>query len=179
VLALSAGLAVAGAPAGVWFGRSGAMIVLPPAATRIDVALGPEGPTLHVARTVGSRLEVSATSSARDPFGLGVKVVLIENLVPLLIAGTAEWDRIGVESTLFFGPVRVDGGRVWGAGACRWASVSLSARPYLSMFFGLVVAADAEPFVGARVIPAGRALWEIGLSARRDGIRVSVGGGLW
>lgn len=131
-------------------------------------------------RGVTRRVEVSASSSVTDLFDLGVKLVLIEDLVPLFVAATLSTDGVGVVSTLFFGPVRIDWGRTWGDGACRWASAYLSARPNLSMFVGVEeIEAVAGPFVGVRVFPSGHGLWEIGVSVCRDAIRLSVGGAFW
>lgn len=174
------GLAATGAPSGAWFGRSSAMILLPPGGTWIGLACGPSGTTAQVARGVTPRIEVSASSSSADLFHLAVKVVLVKNLVPLFVAATLGAEGIGVVSTLFFGPARLDWGRTWGQGACRWGSVHLSARPRLSMFFGAEVTKTVvEPFAGVRSFPSGHGLWEIGISVRRDGIRLSAGGAPW
>ncbi len=174
------GLAAAGAPPGAWFGRSSAMILLPPGGTRIDIACGPFGTTAQLARGVTRRIEVSASSSSTDLFDLGVKVVLVKDLAPLFVAAILGTDGIGVVSTLFFGPVRIDWGRMWGEGACRWGSAYLSARPRLSMFAGVEASETVvEPFAGVRIFPSGHGLWEIGVSVRRDGIRLSAGGALW
>jgi hypothetical protein len=174
------GLAATGAPPGAWFGRSSAMILLPPGGTWSGLACGPFGTTAQVARGVTPRIEVSALSSSADLFHLGVKVVLVEDLVPLFVAATLGTEGIGIVSTLFFGPVRLDWGRTWGEGACRWGSAQLSARPRLSMFVGVEVTETVvEPFTGVRIFPSGHGLWEIGVSVRRDGIRLSTGGALW
>jgi hypothetical protein len=156
------------------------MILLPPGGTRIDVACGPFGAMAQVVRGVTRRIEVSASSSCADPCDLDIKVVLVKDLVPLFVAATLGTDGIGVVSTLFFGPVRIDWGRTWGTGACRWGSVHLSARPRLSMFIGVeATETAAEPFAGVRIFPSGHGLWEIEGSVRGDGFRLSVGGALW
>ena len=156
------------------------MILLPPGATRIDVACGPIETTAWVQRTLTPRIEATATSCPSDLFDLSVKIVLLKNLVPLFVAATLGTDGIGVVSTLFFGPVQVDWGRLWGQGARRWGSVQLSARPRLSMFVGLDAFGTAvEPFAGVRIFPSGHGLWEIDVSVRPDGIRLSAGGVLW
>ena len=174
------GLAAAGAPPGAWFGRSSAMILLPPGGTRIDIACGPSKTAAQVARGLTRRIEVSASLSSADLFDLGAKVVLVKDLAPLFVAATLAADGIGVVSTLFLGPIRIDWGRMWGEGACRWGSAYLSARPRLSMFVGLKTTETiAEPFAGVRIFPSGHGLWEIGASVRRDGIRLSAGGALW
>jgi hypothetical protein len=174
------GLAVAGAPPEAWFGRSSAMILLPPGATRIDAGCGPLGPTARVERIVTPRIGVAASTGTVEPFGLGVKVVLVEELVPLFVAATLGTDGIGVVSTLFFGPVRIDGGRTWGEAADRWGSVQLAANPHLSMLVGVERRGDrVGPYAGVRLFPGGHGLWEIGVSVRFDGIRLSVGGASW
>jgi hypothetical protein len=156
------------------------MILLPSGGTRIDVAYGPFGMVAQVARCVTRRIEVTALSSFADPFDLDVKVVLLKDFVPLFVSATLGTDGIGVVSTLFFGPVRIDWGRTWGKGACRWGSAYLSARPRLSMFIGVeATETAAEPFAGVRIFPSGHGLWEIGVSIRQDGFRLSAGGALW
>jgi hypothetical protein len=161
------GLAVAGAPPEAWFGRSSAMILLQPGATRVE-------------RIVTPRIGVAASTGTVEPFGLGVKVVLVEELVPLFVAATLGTDGIGVVSTLFFGPVRIDGGRTWGEAADRWGSVQLAANPHLSMLVGVERRGDrVGPYAGVRLFPGGHGLWEIGVSVRFDGIRLSVGGASW
>jgi hypothetical protein len=171
------GLTAAGSPPGASFGRSSAMILLPPRGTRIDIMSGPFGTAARVERVVTSRIEAAVSSRPGDLFDLAVKIVLVKDLVPLFVAMTLATDGIGVLSTLFFGPVQIDWGRAWGVETCRWASVQLSARSRLSMFVG--VDADktpVEPFAGVRVFPGGHGLWEIGISVGRDGIRLSAGG---
>ncbi len=156
------------------------MILLPPGATRVDLTCGPLGTAACVKRDVTSRIEVSAAWCSSDLFDLGVKAVVVEDLVPLFVAATLGTDGIGVVSTLFFGPVRIDWGRTWGEGACRWGSVQLSARPQFSLFVGVeATETTAEPFAGVRIFPSGDGLWEIGASVRPDGIRLSVGGASW
>ena len=156
------------------------MILLPAGGTQIDIACGPSGTTAQVARSVTWRIEALASSSSADLFDLCLKVVLAEDLAPLFVAASLGTDGIGIVSTLFFGPVRIDWGRTWGEGACRWGSAYLSAQPKLSMFFGVEATETAvEPFAGVRIFSSGRGLWEIGVSARRDGIRLSAGGALW
>ena len=175
-------LAVAGGPSEAWFGRSTAMILLPPEATRFDVACGPLGPTARVERIVAQRIGVAASAGTSEPFSLDVEVVLVETLVPLFVAATLGTDGIGVVSTLFFGPVRIDWGRTWGKASGRWGSVQLAANPFFSMLVGVERKRSGdrvEPYAGARVFPSGHGLWEIGLSVRSDGIRLSVGGALW
>ena len=173
------GLATAGAPRGAWFGRSSAMILFPPGRTRIDVSCDLLGTTAQVQRVVTPRIEVAASACPSDLFDLDVKVALVDDLVPLFVAATLATDGIGVVSTLFFGPVRIDWGRMWGEGACRWGSVQLAARPRLSMFVGVEGRETVvEPFAGVRIFPSGHRLWEIGVSVRRDGIRLSAGGAL-
>lgn len=181
LLLCCAGLAVAGASPEAWFGRSSAMILLPPGATRVDAACGPLGSTARVERIVTPRIGVAASTGTSEPFGLGVKVVLIEKLVPLFVAATLGTDDgIGVVSTLFFGPVRIDWGRTWGEAPDRWGSVQLAANPFLSMLVGVERCGNRfEPFGGVRVFPSGHGLWEIGVSVRSDGIRFSVGGASW
>ena len=180
LLLCCAGLAVGGASSEAWFGRSSAMILLPPEATRIDVACGPLGSTARVERTVTPRIGVAASGGTSEPFGLGVKVVLVERLVPLFVAATLGTDGIGVVSTLFFGPIRIDGSRTWGKAPERWGSVQLAANPHLSILVGVERCEDRfEPFAGVRVFPSGHGLWEIGISVRSDGIRLSVGGVSW
>jgi hypothetical protein len=174
------GFAVAGASSEAWSGRSSAMILLPPEATRIDVAYGPLGLTARVERIVTPRIGVAASTGTSEPFVLGVKVVLVEKLLPLFIAATLGTDGIGVVSTLFFGPVRIDWGRTWGKAPDRWGSVQLAANPRLSMLVGVERCGNRfEPYAGVRVFPGGHGLWEIGISVRSDGIRLSVGGASW
>ena len=180
LLVCLAGLAATGAPPGVWLERSSAMIVLPPGGTRLDVACCLLGTTARVARGVARRIQVSASSSSADLFDLRVKVVLVEDLPPLFVAATLGTDGIGVVSTLFFGPVRIDWGRTWGEGACRWGSAHLSAGPRLSMFVGVEATETVVgPFAGVRVFPGEHGLWEIGASVGRGAIRLSVGGMSW
>jgi hypothetical protein len=156
------------------------MILPPPGGTRIDVAIGPLGTIARVGRVLTPRIEAAASSCSSDLFDLTVKIVVVKGLVPLFVATTLGTDGIGVLSTLFFGPVRIDWGRTWGKEARRWGSVQLSARPRLSMFVGVdAVETSVEPFAGVRVFPEGHGLWEIGISVRRDGIRLSAGGALW
>lgn len=115
-----------------------------------------------------------------EPFGFGVKAVLVKKLVPLFVAVTLGTDGIGIVSTLFFGPVQIDWGRTWGETPRRWGTVQLSARPHLSMLFGVERSGNRfEPFLGVRVFPSGHGLWEIGVSGRPAGIRLSVGGASW
>jgi len=156
------------------------MIFLPPEATRIAVASGPLGPTARVERIVTPRIGFAASAGTSEPFGLGVKVVLVEKLAPLFVAATLGTDGIGIVSTLFFGPVRIEGSRTWGEASDRWGSVQLTANPYLSMLVGVERCGNRfEPYAGVRVFPGGHGLWEIGVSVRSDGIRLSVGGASW
>ena len=174
------GLTAVASPPEAWFGRSSAMILLPPGGTRIDVAYVPSGTAIRVGRAVMPRVEVAASSCPSDAFDLAVKIALARDLAPLFVAATLGTDGIGVVSTLFFGPVRIDWGRAWGERASRWGSVQLSARPRLSMFVGVDAAkTPVDPFVGVRVFPGGHGLWEIGISMWRDGPRLSIGGALW
>jgi len=156
------------------------MLLYPPGAMRIDASWSPNGPATRVARTVSPRIGIAATSSSASPFDLEAKIVVIEQLVPLFVAGTLGTEGIGILATLFFGPVRIDGERVWGRAARRWGSVQLSTGPLLSMLAGVEERENAiEPFAGVRLFPSGHGLWEIGVSVRRDGIGLSVGGALW
>ena len=170
-------LATAANPSGVWFGRATAMILLPAGSTRFDAASGPSGPSARVERIVTPRIGVSASVDLTGPFGLEAKVVLVENLVPLFLAATVGTDGIGVLSTLFFGPVRIDWGRTWGRTPSRWGTAQLSASPHLSMLFGVERSENRfGAFLGLRLFPRGHGLWEIGLSAGLSGVRLSVGG---
>ena len=153
------------------------MVLLPPGATRFDVACGPSGTMACVERVVTPRIEVSAATDVNEPFGLEAKVVLVDALVPLFLAATLGTDGIGVLSTLFFGPVQIDWGRTWGEAPSRWGTAQLSAGPHLSMLFGVERTTDRlEAFFGLRVFPGGHGLWEIGFSGGSAGIRLSVGG---
>ena len=106
--------------------------------------------------------------------------MIVRQLVPLFIAATVGTDGIGVLSTLFFGPVRIDWGRTWGETSSRWGSAQLSARPHLSMLVGVERnSGRVAPFLGLRIFPSGHGLWEIGFSVRPDGIRLSAGGVWW
>lgn len=174
------GLASVGAAPGTWFGRSNAMILLPPGATRIDVVCGPLGPTGRVNRVLSPRIEIAGWVEASRPFALEVKAILVRRLVPLFVAVTAGTDGIDILSTLFFGPVQIDWGRSWGDTPSQWGSAQLSARSYLSMFVGVERSGSRfEPFLGVRMFPKRHGLWEIGLSVRSDGIRLSAGGAWW
>ncbi len=156
------------------------MILLPPEATRIDVAFGPRGSTARVERIATPRIGIIASAGTSEPFGFGAKVVLVKKLVPLFVAATLGTDGIGVVSTLFFGPVRIDWGRTWGKAPDRWGCVQLAANPHLSMLVGVEQSGSRfEPFAGVRVFPSGHGLWEIGISVRFDGIRLSAGGIAW
>ncbi len=175
-----AGLAAAGASPEVWFGRSSAMILLPPGATRIDVTCGPLGLTGCVERIVTPRIGGAVAVGTNVPFGLGVKVVLVKNLVPLFVTATLGTEGVDFVSTLFFGPVRIDWGRTWGKAPARWGSVQLDANPHLSLLVGVERCGNrVGPFAGVRVFPSGHGLWEIGVSVRSDGIRLSVGRSSW
>jgi len=174
------GLAASAAPPGAWFGRSSAMILAPPGATRLDAAWEKGSGSARLVRIVTPRLEVGASWSARGVFGFGGKLVVVEAIVPLIVAATLGTEGIGVVSTLFFGPVRVDWGRAWGEAACRWATVQLSARPEISMLLGVDAGRRRpEPFAGVRLFPAGHGLWELDLAVWRGGIRLAAAGVSW
>ncbi len=169
-------LAAAAAPV-AWFGWAGAMIGPPQGGTRLDLSWAANGIEARVVRTVVPRIEIEGSAASRGAFGLRAKIVLVEDFVPLLVAATVGTDGIGFVSTLFFGPVRIDGSRIWGDTPVRWATVQLSARPRLSFVLGVDgSSATVEPFVGVRVFPSGHGLWEIGAAVCRSGVRLSVGG---
>ena len=173
-------LAAAAAPPAAWFGRSSAMILAPPGAIRMDVSWDGAGGAVSVTTTLMPRIEVSVSSSSAVRFGLETRLVLVEDLVPFLFAATVSTKGVGVIATLFFGQVRIDAGRMWGRDASRWGTAQLSARPELSMLFGVDERdGRVEPFVGARIFPGGHALWEIDLTIGRTGLRVSLSAVAW
>ncbi len=154
--------------------------MLPSGATRVDVVCSPSGPSVHVRRAVMPWLEADVAVCTADLFRFGIQAVLVTELAPLVVSAMLRTDGIGMISTLFMGPVRIDWGRSWGTQTYRWGSIQLSAGPRLSMLVGIdASAADVEPFVGMRVFPGEHALAEIGISIRRNVVRVSVGGVLW
>ena len=174
------GLVVAAAPPAAWFGRSSAMVVAPPGAILMDVSLDGALGAAAAAMVVTPRIEIGAWASSAVPFGLEARLVLVEDLVPFLFAATVGTEGVGVIATLFFGPVRIDAGRTWGRSASRWGTAQLSARPELSMLFGVDERAGrVEPFVGVRILPGGHALWEIDLTIGRTGVRASISAVAW
>jgi hypothetical protein len=156
------------------------MILPPPGAVMLDVHSDGTAVGAAVTGVVSPRIELTVSSSSTDPLGLEAKLVLVEDLVPLIVAATAGTDGLGMIATLFFGPVRIDAGRTWGRGASRWGTAQLSVRPELTMLFG----ADAsggrfEPYAGVRFFPSGHGLWEIDLTIGRYAFRASISAVAW
>jgi len=163
-----------------WFGRASAMIDLPPGGTRIAVGWDGGGPAVTVNRPVAPRIAGVASVSSVTPFALRAVFVLIADLVPFVAAAAVGTDGIGMVSTLFFGPVRIDAGRCWGSVPNRWGTVQLSARPGLSLLFGAIEHdGEVEPFAGVRLFPGGHGLWEIDLSIGREAVRWAIAGVAW
>ncbi len=160
---------------------SGAMILMPPGATRIDGEHGLDGTSVRIDRIVTSRFQLSVTFSTHELFDLGAKLVVIDDLVPLFLAGVGGVDRIGFVATLFFGPVRFDGGRVWGTRPSRWGRIALTLAPRWTLTLGVDAPADDErvAHVGVRLFPGSDRMWEIAVSLRTDGLRLSAGGWRW
>ena len=156
------------------------MIIFPPGATCIHTMYGLDGVEVQISRSVTSRIEAFVTTSEVDLFRPGLKVAWVTRLAPLKVAGTVGTEGVGLVSTLFLGPVRIDWGRVWGQAPSRWAVGQLSADSQMSLLIGVrATGIRIDPFAGVRLFPLGHALFEIGLSVSRDEVRCSVGGVLW
>jgi len=169
--------------AGPWdapLGRSGALLVLPVGATRLEVGFGALEPNVRVSRRVARRVDVAVSARPSDLFDLGAKLVVVEDLVPILVAVTVGTDGVGIAATLFLGPVQIDGGKAWGEMPSRWGRVEFSIRPTVSLILGVdVTEGPIDPYGGIRLFSGGHRMWEIGLAVRRSGIRWSLGDTLW
>jgi len=175
LVAIWVGVGTSAAPVG----GAHAMILLPAGGTRVEIAWGMSGPAVEWSRIVSPRMEVIASSSPADLFSIRAKVLLVGELVPLFVAALVGTDGHGVVGTLFLGPVEVSAGRRLGKSACRWAHVQLAAEPGVSLVLGGEAFGEGwQPFAAVRIFPQRDAVWEIGLSIRGDGIRLSLGGWL-
>jgi len=154
------------------------MTLLPSGATRIDLTCSEGGVAGRIVRVVTPRIDVEglATGSSLD---LGIRVVVVDHLVPLFVAATLSGDGPGVLATLFLGPVRLDAGRTWGDRARRWGRLELSVRPWLAMAVGVEGFARARPFAHFRLFPAAHGLWDVAIHLDGTGPSLSIGGVLW
>jgi hypothetical protein len=148
-----------------------------PGRTTVSFGVSEAGCRASIARTVASRLEISATVSEERLFDLGARVVLIEDLGPLSVATAAAAGRLSLLSTLLLGPVHVNLGRTWGDDNARWATLELSPHPRLSLLVGLEGRTGRAGAVAAiRWYPGRTGLWGLSLLIRRAGAEIRVGG---
>lgn len=129
-----------------------------------------------ISRAIADGIDVYATTTQQNPFSLGVRALLIQDLGPLSVA--IDWDdrRLQLTAGLFFGPVRIDWGRTIAREGKPWGTVSASPSQHFTLVIGLERVGERLDFLGgARLFPVS-GTWAVSLLICAQELSIALGG---
>jgi len=132
----------------------------------------------RLTRAIVNRLDVYLDVSSTDIFSLGMRLRLLDGLVPMSAALSAETDQVGFSAGLFLGPVWLNWGRSMGQHEGRWAALVISPHKLFSAVIGFdMKSRSVSPIIGIRFFST-RAIGHSSFMVRNAGPRLSAGASL-
>ncbi|HDL86428.1 MAG TPA: hypothetical protein ENH11_08925 [Candidatus Acetothermia bacterium] len=143
-------------------------------AYRLDLSSA-SGPLLDIGRAITDRFDIWMTTSSSDLFSLALRALLVDHLGPLNVSLDLSQDGFTLLSALFLGPVEIDWGRIYGANAKRWATITASPNQWYSLLFGVEYETDYSIIAALRLFPR-RGVWGFSAYYRGGEWGASLGG---
>ncbi len=136
-----------------------------------------QGWAFSLTRAVLDRVDVTAHISGDSLFGLGVRAVLVRDLLPLRVAVEVQPEAFSIMGTVLLGPVRAEFGRVWAVSPQRWALLRYGVSEALSVTVGVVVVGErVGPHMEWTVYPDLSRSLGVSIALGVAGFRLSIGG---